>query len=268
MMQARDALPQEPQGARVRSARGCSTAGLTDGQGRANTRGCSGRAREGRGTASPQHCRSAQAHQQRDACSRKGRLHVRPPPPPRPFREVGDRHSCQVQLCREHTEAQEVAGRGAGSGRPSPSACTAAARFTRWSASSMASAGPSGSSRESPMTRMRISVSSRMGTSEQRRRKKLRAEEQRRAHGSPPQARRARPPPGQGKPQLQSGLGTEGALPALLAVACAWCLCGLGPAALWRALSGSPARGAHRPTRPEAVPPDRGRAPAGVRGAC
>lgn len=56
---------------------------------------------------------------------------------------------------------------------PSPSACTAAARFTRWSASSMASAGPSGSSRDSPMTRMRISVSSRMGTSEQRRRKKL-----------------------------------------------------------------------------------------------
>lgn len=37
----------------------------------------------------------------------------------------------------------------------------------------MASAGPSGSSRDSPMTRMRISVSSRMGTSEQRRRKKL-----------------------------------------------------------------------------------------------
>ena len=141
--------------------------------------------------------------------------------PPRPFREVGDRHSCRVQPCREHTEAQEVAGRGAGSGRPSPSACTAAARFTRWSASSMASAGPSGSSRESPMTRMRISVSSRMGTSEQRRRKKLRAEGQRRAHGSPPQARRARPPPGQGKPQLQSGLGTEGALPALLAVTCA-----------------------------------------------
>lgn len=56
---------------------------------------------------------------------------------------------------------------------PLPSACTAAARFTRWSASSMASAGPSGSSRDSPMTRMRISVSSRMGTSEQRRRKKL-----------------------------------------------------------------------------------------------
>lgn len=54
-----------------------------------------------------------------------------------------------------------------------PSACTAAARFTRWSASSMASAGPRGSSRDSPMTRIRIRVSSRMGTSEQRRRKKL-----------------------------------------------------------------------------------------------
>lgn len=79
MMQARDALPQEPQGARVRSARGCSTAGLTDGQECADTRGCSGHAREGRGTASPQHCRSAQAHQQRGACSRRGRLCVRPP---------------------------------------------------------------------------------------------------------------------------------------------------------------------------------------------
>lgn len=97
--------------------------------------------------------------------------------PPQPFREAGDRHSCRVQPCREHTEAREVAGRGASSGRPSPSACTAAARFTRWSASSMASAGPRGSSRESPMTKMRISVSSRMGTSEQRRRKKLRAEQ-------------------------------------------------------------------------------------------
>lgn len=60
---------------------------------------------------------------------------------------------------------------------PSPSACTAAARFTRWSASSMASAGPRGSSRDSPITRMRMSVSSRMGTSEQRRRKKLWAEQ-------------------------------------------------------------------------------------------
>lgn len=59
------------------------------------------------------------------------------------------------------------------SARVLPSACTAAARFTRWSASSMASAGPRGSSRDSPMTRILISVSSRMGTSEQRRRKKL-----------------------------------------------------------------------------------------------
>lgn len=54
-----------------------------------------------------------------------------------------------------------------------PSACTAAARFTKWSASSMASAGPRGRSRDKPITRIRISVSSRMGTSEQRRRKKL-----------------------------------------------------------------------------------------------
>lgn len=38
----------------------------------------------------------------------------------------------------------------------------------------MASAGPSGKSRDSPMTRMRIRVSSSRGTSEQRRRKKLR----------------------------------------------------------------------------------------------
>lgn len=42
----------------------------------------------------------------------------------------------------------------------------------------MASAGPSGSSRDSPMTRMRISVSSRMGTSEHSRRKKLGADEE------------------------------------------------------------------------------------------
>lgn len=62
---------------------------------------------------------------------------------------------------------------GLSPGEAIPSACTAAARFTRWSASSMASAGPSGSSRDSPMTRIRISVSSRMGTSEHRRRKKL-----------------------------------------------------------------------------------------------
>lgn len=55
----------------------------------------------------------------------------------------------------------------------SPSACTAAALFTKWSASSMASAGPRGRSRDSPITRMRISVSSRMGTSEHSRRKKL-----------------------------------------------------------------------------------------------
>lgn len=71
---------------------------------------------------------------------------------------------------------------------PSPSACTAAARFTRWSASSMASAGPSGSSRDSPMTRMRISVSSRMGTSEQRRRKKLWADREELGSVGPPQA--------------------------------------------------------------------------------
>lgn len=37
----------------------------------------------------------------------------------------------------------------------------------------MASAGPRGRSRDSPITRMRIRVSSRMGTSEHRRRKKL-----------------------------------------------------------------------------------------------
>lgn len=37
----------------------------------------------------------------------------------------------------------------------------------------MASAGPRGRSRDNPMTRMRISVSSNRGTSEQRRRKKL-----------------------------------------------------------------------------------------------
>lgn len=54
-----------------------------------------------------------------------------------------------------------------------PSDWTPAALLTRWSASSIASAGPSGKSRDSPMTKMRMSVSSSRGTSEQRRRKKL-----------------------------------------------------------------------------------------------
>lgn len=54
-----------------------------------------------------------------------------------------------------------------------PSDWTPAALLTRWSASSMASAGPRGKSRDRPITRMRISVSSNKGTSEQRRRKKL-----------------------------------------------------------------------------------------------
>lgn len=54
-----------------------------------------------------------------------------------------------------------------------PSDCAPAARFTKWSASSMASAGPNGRSRDRPITRMRISVSSSKGTSEHSRRKKL-----------------------------------------------------------------------------------------------
>lgn len=54
-----------------------------------------------------------------------------------------------------------------------PSDWTPAALFTRWSASSMASAGPRGRSRDSPMTRIRIRVSSSRGTSEHSRRKKL-----------------------------------------------------------------------------------------------
>lgn len=155
-------------------SRRCNTAGLGDGQGCADICGCRGCPAEGRGTGSPPRCRLAQAHQQRDPCSRQRAALCQAPP--QPFREAGDRRSCRVKPCREHASPGEAPGRGAGGGRPSPSACTAAARFTRWSASSMASAGPSGSSRESPMTRMRISVSSRMGTSEQRRRKKLRAE--------------------------------------------------------------------------------------------
>ena len=60
-----------------------------------------------------------------------------------------------------------------------PSDWTPAALLTRWSASSMASAGPRGKSRDKPITRMRISVSSSRGTSEQRRRKKLRKERKR-----------------------------------------------------------------------------------------
>lgn len=171
---------KEPRGARAHlhcwRSRGCSAAGLGDGQGRADL-WVQRIPQRGQGDGEPPRCRPAQAHQQRDPCSRR-RAALRQVPP-RPFREAGDRRSCRVKPCREHAspgEAPEVTGRGAGGRRPSPSACTAAARFTRWSASSMASAGPSGSSRESPMTRMRISVSSRMGTSEQRRRKKLRAE--------------------------------------------------------------------------------------------
>lgn len=122
-------------------------------------------------------------------------------------------------------EAAPEGGPGQSLRGPSPSACTAAARLTRWSASSMASAGPSGRSRDSPMTRIRISVSSKMGTSEQRRRKKLRAEQA--GVGSAGAARAH----GKEKPQLRGSAGQGRGQPPPPLFPRSGGPCGRGPAA-------------------------------------
>lgn len=118
----------------------------------------------------------------------------------------------------------------------------------------MASAGPRGSSRESPMTRMRISVSSRMGTSEQRRRKKLRAE--RAEEGS------WEPTPRAGEAPARLIWAQRGHCPPSPRSLVPDAHVDRAPQPCG-GRSGSRPRGSHRPARPHAVPSDRGGAPAG-----
>lgn len=162
---------------------------------------------------------------------------------PQPWRQA--RPSGAVEAATEGGPGQSLRG-------PSPSACTAAARLTRWSASSMASAGPSGRSRDSPMTRIRISVSSRMGTSEQRRRKKLRAEQA--GVGSAGAARAH----GKEKPQLRGSAGQGSGQPPPPLSPRSRGPCGRGPAAPGRMGEGTRPRWhkrtGHRPPPAEVWP--------------